>query len=299
MTLDDLICPQCGYDLRGIDSSNCPECGQELDRKQLSRSRIPWSYRDEIGIARAYWRTVWMVLRRPSEVAADVVRPVSLHDAQKFRRHTVAIAAIVPIALLLLLGVYVTNVMSGAPFVGAIFATRPPDPNAPLPPMYTFGWMLEYALILVTCLSAWLYLLCIAGVASYFFHPASIPIVRQNRAVALSYYACAPLALTPITFSLAAVLAWWFREGHFFRKGMAFPISLIGALALATICYQLIALVMAPIVMLARSTHCTSARLWALGLALPILWTLLGAIILMGIPGSFAFISLVVLSLAG
>src|SRR5262245_15490774 len=56
-----LLCPQCGYDLQGIDSARCPECGELLDREHLARSRIPWVSRGEIGRAAAYVRTVWQV----------------------------------------------------------------------------------------------------------------------------------------------------------------------------------------------------------------------------------------------
>ena len=34
-------------------------------------------------------------------------------------------------------------------------------------------------------------LVLVTGVASYWFHPKSIPVVRQNRTIALSYYGCA------------------------------------------------------------------------------------------------------------
>jgi hypothetical protein len=36
------------------------------------------------------------------------------------------------------------------------------------------------------------------GLPSYFFHPPWLPVELQNRAVALSYYATAPLALMPL-----------------------------------------------------------------------------------------------------
>jgi len=52
-----------------------------------------------------------------------------------------------------------------------------------------------------------LFLLAITGVPSYFFHPAHLPIERQNRAVALSYYTSAPLVLVPCAYVLIAVAA--------------------------------------------------------------------------------------------
>src|SRR5205823_2812668 len=39
-----------------------------------------------------------------------------------------------------------------------------------------------------------LFFILLTGVGSYFFHPRRLAVLRQNRAVALSYYACAPLA---------------------------------------------------------------------------------------------------------
>ena len=58
--------------------------------------------------------------------------------------------------------------------------------------------VLEMALLPLGAGCLWLFLFTATGAASYFFHPRSISIERQNRAITLSYYACAPLALTPI-----------------------------------------------------------------------------------------------------
>ena len=43
------------------------------------------------------------------------------------------------------------------------------------------------------------------GLPSYFFHPRRLPIERQNRAIALSYYGSGPLAFLPLTVVLAAI----------------------------------------------------------------------------------------------
>src|SRR4051812_12709994 len=45
----DLHCPQCGYNLRGIDSDVCPECGLAIDRVAFAQSQLPWSHRRRIG----------------------------------------------------------------------------------------------------------------------------------------------------------------------------------------------------------------------------------------------------------
>src|SRR5437867_2522049 len=84
-----LYCPECGYDLHGIESARCPECGQSIDRATLSESRIPWVHRREIGRVRAYWRTLWLAILRPRRIAMDIAAPAHLRDAEMFRRVTV------------------------------------------------------------------------------------------------------------------------------------------------------------------------------------------------------------------
>src|SRR5690349_14795558 len=76
--LAEIFCPECGYDLRSIDSARCPECGTQWDRTQLARSRLPWAARATIGRGRAYARTVWLAIVRPRRVADEVARPVSM-----------------------------------------------------------------------------------------------------------------------------------------------------------------------------------------------------------------------------
>src|SRR2546421_11397401 len=78
-----LFCPDCGYNLHGIASDRCPECGFALDRDQLARSRIPWTHRRDIGRARAYLRTVWLVITTPRTIADEVARPVDFDDARR------------------------------------------------------------------------------------------------------------------------------------------------------------------------------------------------------------------------
>src|SRR3954454_2037665 len=96
----DLICPECGYDLRAIDSGRCPECGTPFDRATATRSTIPWANRQTIGRVRGYWRTAWIATFRPRMLGKECARPVALRDAERFRWMTVLILLItwVPIA---------------------------------------------------------------------------------------------------------------------------------------------------------------------------------------------------------
>lgn len=84
---DEVLCPACGYDLRGSMGGavcRCPECGQQFDLASLSTSRIPWMHRREIGRLKAWWLTCWMVLRRPRDLAASLNAPMPYSDARRF-----------------------------------------------------------------------------------------------------------------------------------------------------------------------------------------------------------------------
>ena len=277
----DLFCPECGYSLRGIDDvDRCPECGHALDRARLVASNIPWTHRHDIGAIRAYWRTVWLVLRHPSRAAADVARPVSFDDAQTFRRATVLLAMIGPLALLTWL---VVEVVTGRPI--AMSSTTLPAVRV--------GWLLEILLVPVIIVAFYAFLLAASGVASYFFHPKYLPIERQNRAVALSYYAAAPMALTTIsvmTMSLA-LLALELFSGNAIVSGV-----LLG-LGAAVPVIQVLASIVAPLRMMQRTTHCSVGRVIFAALALPILWALLAAIVAIGIPAAYVFVAAVIMSL--
>ncbi|MFN0135791.1 MAG: hypothetical protein ACKVS9_06700 [Phycisphaerae bacterium] len=91
---DSLLCPDCGYSLRGISSDRCPECGLDITFIRENRSVIPWVNRREIGVWRAYWQTVWQVIARRKEFLREVAKPVSYREAAAFRRMTLGFVAL-------------------------------------------------------------------------------------------------------------------------------------------------------------------------------------------------------------
>ena len=98
----EMPCPVCGYDLRGaarVAGARCSECGTEIQAGRVA-SRIPWTHRRELGRVRAYLATVWMVLRRPGMLAAEVDRPVVLRDARKFYWVSVVLATVIATAMM-------------------------------------------------------------------------------------------------------------------------------------------------------------------------------------------------------
>jgi predicted RNA-binding Zn-ribbon protein involved in translation (DUF1610 family) len=271
----EFFCPECGYDLRAITSQRCPECGLAIDRASMSVSRLPWSHRHKIGRVRAYWRTM---LLRPRKLAEEMARPVSFSDAQQFRHVTVFLAWLPLAAWAVGLALYNT-----------------PDLRHRIHAGTRLGWFLEAVVLLSGLFALWLFLLMASGVASYFFHPRRLPVVLQNRAVALSYYASGPLALLWIPGVFGAVYALlesqqWGGQSVVERyDGVFFGAALLLPIVLAIVC-----LVRAVLLMLS-TIHCGAGRVMAMIVCLPVAWFLSLLIALM-IPAIATYISFVILS---
>ncbi len=181
----DLLCPECGYNLRGLVEYRCPECGTPFDPAKLTVSQIPWLHRRRIGRVPAFWRTVWLVTRRPKTLPREFSQTLSYPDSQRFRWTIVAMVC-VPL-LIATLSMY--GFGAGTPLDG-LFAFKTLDPWTVI--------AVHLAFVLAAAVAT--------GVPSYFFHPRRLPVEQQNRGVALSYYACAPLAWMPAFFILDWIL---------------------------------------------------------------------------------------------
>jgi hypothetical protein len=255
----DRFCPGCGYDLRGITSDRCPECGTPFDPNQPTEPQIPWSHRATLGRRRAFWRTVKLATFRTSQFAAEINRPVSFADARSFRR-AVVWHAWVPLAL--------TTVVIW--IVGYELYKRPWYPNDVLGSIAMWGG------IPVALASLWLFLYLLFGAHSYFYHPKRLNVRQQNRAVALSYYACAPWA-----YVFAPVLAGFAIAGLAAMGELDHPTSWLFN-ALVILAAGVVALVwlalfyMAPQRMLHRTTHAGAGWIALFGLVLrPAMFVLL------------------------
>lgn len=168
--------------------------GTTTEPALMEQSIIPWAQRHRIGAVGAYWKTVWLASFRPRQLADAVHEPVSYSDAQRFRWTTVAwAAAISSAAAVLALGLSATS-RPGARQEDFLNFTR--------------------SATLITVIGSNILFFSIAsGIGSYFFHPRRIPISQQNRAVALSYYGCAPLAWLPLVSLLLLAGIWYQRLG--------------------------------------------------------------------------------------
>lgn len=275
----DLFCPSCNYNLRGIDSERCPECGEKLDYVKLTRSQLPWLWRDQLGVVRAYWKTVWMALRRQPRFWAELGRPVSFADSQRFRWATVWVVW-VPLVLFTLAILCIES--------RQMFAANRP------------GVLLAFAIVLC---AAWLFLAAITGLPSYFFHPKSIAIEAQNRAIALSYYCCAPLAFLPIVFALAFSL-YCFLKLDLFRQnrwGQVTAFAVCIFVLTFPILYLPFHIAVSWLRALAglhrRATQSEDVRSGLFYLLIPTLWLALGGLICIGIPLTVGYLILAIVSL--
>jgi hypothetical protein len=290
---DDLLCPQCGYNLRGIQSDRCPECGFAIDRESLSRSIIPWTFRDEIGLLRAFEQTVMLAIRHPRRLGVAASRPVDYQDAQKFR-WLVVLCAWLPLTATVL----VIRARTNAPWFPAVFLSSNPPSN-------TLGvdWaMCEVAGLLlwpIPSLALLMLIAAVSGAASYFFHPRSLSTEQQNRGIAISYYACAPLALLFVPcglFDAATLLAHFGDVSDViqFRWVVGFllagGISLVGILSLLEI---------VSLKLLKAATHCSFGRLMVLAALLPLAWLILLLLSLGLFPAMCGFVRLVIYSYRG
>lgn len=283
-----VFCPECGYDLQAIASDRCPECGLAIDRSRLGESTIPWVHRKQIGRIRAFYRTVKLATFSPREFAKEMSRAAHFRDAVLFRRVAVC-CALAPIGVVLTIGylyalanfqVYMVLraadlVWSRDDLLGSVLQ------------------MLGVPLIWI-CLA--MFLFACTGVCSYFFHPKELSVVRQNRAIALSYYACGPLAWSPIVMLLAvggSVLSALSYEYKFVLDPVL--LSLLILITWLPLLLLLIAIVRAPVVLIGATTHQTG-RKWLLGFVLPVAWIVLAILILVLIPLACALLALMFVS---
>lgn len=269
-------CPGCGYDLRGSDASRCPECGRGVDVEALRRVTIPWERRRQEGRVRTFFQTVWAVTSTPRRFVQDAGPQVRMQDAVRFRR--------------VLAGVVWVEIIVGLMITGALLPVVGLSDGPALQTMGAWvqglGWLGVMAGV-AAAVGLWLWALAITGVHTYWFHPPRLPRQQQYRALALSHYAMAPLAL-----AFAAVLPLalgytgaWLTSYEVDGGGWA------GLLVVA-----LLAAGLAIVPGLVVWSWLTTAR-WAgllakrggwaqigLLLALPVLWTGLGVLTLVGVP---------------
>lgn len=189
-----LLCPGCGFDLRGTGSERCGECGLAIDREALSVSGIPWAHRRRVGRVRAYLATAWQVAIDRRALRYEAGKPQDVADGRSFRRVTGALLGI-DLAAAFIAIVYLAGGMSRfamqvrVPDLTTSAASEPRWMEAAIP------WFAGMTLtgVMPACLvmlGFWL-----AGAQRFVFRVGGAPMGHRLRAVALSWYTTAPLLL--------------------------------------------------------------------------------------------------------
>jgi hypothetical protein len=277
-TEHDLYCPHCAYNLRSVPSIQCPECGHEVNRTLLAQTHLPWTQRKRLGLFRAYWRTVWMAVFRSRNMLAEMEGDVTLTAARPF---------------------WIISVLHAwTPFVVATVALgfiRPIVGRGRIPVLLTesmfIGIVTSVWPVAIVALGMLAWLTASTGAASYFCHPCRLSIERQNRAIALSYYACAVLAFLAPGALLTAAGMW--IGIRFDSQALTVVSACFGALIVAWVGVE----GYVRTVRLVKSTTSRSvASAIGIGIALPLIWAALFVLLGLGLPAMLIYAVLFVMS---
>lgn len=266
-------CPSCDYLLTGLTINRCPECGRAFDPGELSATRIPWELRRSLGPIRAYLQTVHMVTFRPRQLAAERDASLRYQSARRFG--------------------HITTVLAALPLLGAFAAFVLNDPIGWIGAAQAADWIVIASLPVCNVLAV---AACI-GLPSYFFHPAYLPMLAQNRAVALAYYAAAPLAFLPL-FAAVPLIVIGFLPPLFAIEFDDLPLLIQTACSVLAVFVPLTVLHWWwLLVRLAAAISGRAARGILVAVLVPLLWIVVGGGIAVGLPLSVAFLGLVYESL--
>jgi hypothetical protein len=294
----EIFCPQCGYDLRGIESARCPECGHEIDRTGLAKSQIPWTWRGQtIGRWRAYWRTVGLGSWRIGWLAGEVNRPVDGRDARRFATITALIAGL-PVAVLLIAtmisegGTNSLNPLSGPSHRQRQDSLLPPAADAQIP--YAAGMTAWPVMPIAVVLFVWL--VTRSTRLWFYWSGGGVSAQQRERAQLLSYYAAAPLVFTLLgVASISYLLAITYRQRSVEEwMEIAFIGGGCGIIFLCFAWYWFNALRL-----LRRTTRASALRMIWTAFALPGTWYACGVIVFVGFVWVAGYLWLMVESLIG
>jgi hypothetical protein len=210
---------------------------------------------------RAFIRTVAFAMRRPGQLARQAGREVEYRDARRFHLICCLIAWLCFTPILVILWHEISISYPGGRPLSATLA--------------------DLSIVAALAAGLFLWIFTASAVHTYFFHPRTLPVILQNRAIALAYYAAAPLAATPfaaIATVVVAVAEWSPDQPPMVVQAAGF---LLAGAAWLLIHVEMLVL---PGILLARGLNASGGRLLACGVAISLGWPLLFLIFAVGLP---------------
>lgn len=294
-----LPCAECGYDLRATTGERCPECGWVIDHEGLSKSQLPWGVRASIGRVRAYVQTVWLATAQPRKLAMETSHPVDFAAARRFAFITSILIAIPFVAITTYLiwahGTHYLVGMATSPLTFAAAMVR--NPRLPgLIADFTLPWVAGVVIPGVAQMSIVVATVLLPGWASYWFHPGTLPVTRQNRAVAVSYYISAPFIWSAVG---VAVLFLESKFSEVLKWKIPFSLrdTLSNILVIAGMTLLFGGILVAGIgtlVLMMRTTQASVARVLLASVLLPMSWLIGTVITLFVLPWVVGLIAILV-----
>ena len=271
----DLICPFCGYNLRGTPGERCSECGKEFDRATMAQSQIPWSHRRKIGRVRAFVKTCWLVTWRPGKLAEEMNRPVSLKDALAFRRVVTGLMCLPwwGWSVWAMVWVWMGKGEWGWPEPNFVIEGRvdslPVDNPMGRPMLYVrppWGGIL-------LCVVVGIFWWGATGAASLFCRRRGMEMGAQNRAVSVSYYLFAPMLLMYFPAALLGVIYgldnWWQLTGGEVPFALNAFLGAFLGISFLSVAYIIWSV---PWRVVRRLTHCSAGRTAWAAIGIPLCW---------------------------
>jgi hypothetical protein len=253
----DIFCPNCSYNLRGIQSKVCPECGKPIEMLTTTSPGLPWTRRRADGSFTTFYEMVWLVIARPRQLAAEMWESgrLSVREAKLFRWICI-FHALVPLWVM-----------------WAWAVSR--------------WWTQSTGVLVAGGALALLWLWRATGWLPKLMRRQTMSAERHRRAYALAQYTAAPLVLAPICLllSMAALAAWRAAGG---AKGASASL-VIFACAVVAAAYVL-SWAYACMAFLYNTMKTNAAELTAWGTMLLVSWFIQGLIILVGAPVAIAWL---------
>ncbi len=240
-----VLCPGCGYDLRGMTADRCSECGLVIDAEALRRSGFPWAHRKSVGRVRAFLKTVWLVTADGKALSMEAAKEQSARDAAWFTRWVAASLVVCFVAVVALVV-----------YQGGIRAVAVKPPSQARTAWQMSGWEQDVlapwsaGIVLWPTLVACPVMLAfyVAGAPASVFRTRGLSPDRAETVAAIGRYAAAPLFLVLLAALLvgATVLGVLAVEDEV-RPGMMLPVivmllflvaGLLGLVALVGTVYR-------------------------------------------------------------